>query len=133
MTNRNSDRLRTAYEKLSSTGAWDSPGLLATDFELHQDPVLDVRRTFRGPDSPDEMLKMLEASFSDVVVEAERFAESGGGEVVALVRVRGKGRASGIAIDREQAHLWSFDGSTAVRMTVFGNRREALEKAGLSG
>lgn len=40
---------------------------------------------------------MLEASIRDVVVEAERFAESGGGDIVALVRVRGKGRASGIA------------------------------------
>ena len=56
------------------------------------------------------MRKMLEASIRDVVVEAERFAESGGGDIVALVRVRGKGRASGIAIDREQAHLSSFDG-----------------------
>jgi len=38
------------------------------------------------------------------------------------VRVRGKGRASGIAIDREQAHLSSFDGPTAVRMAVSGGR-----------
>lgn len=83
---------------------------------------MDVRRTFRGPDGLDEMRKMLEASIRDVVVEAERFAESGGGDIVALVRVRGKGRASGIAIDREQAHLSSFDGPTAVRMAVSGGR-----------
>jgi len=54
---------------------------------------------------------MLEASIRDVVVEAERFAESGGGDIVALVRVRGKGRA-----------LSSFDGPTAVRMAVSGGR-----------
>ena len=132
MTSGNSERLRTAYETLSSTGAWDSPGLLAADFELVQDPVVDAGRTLHGPDSPGQMLRTLEASFRDIVVEAERFVESGGGEIVALVRVRGKGQASGIAVDREQAHLWSFDGSTAVRMTVFGNRREGLEAAGLS-
>src|SRR5262249_32814618 len=126
------ERLHTAYEALSSTGMWESPGLLAADFELRQDPVVDAARTFHGPDSPGEMLKLLEASFGDVVIEAERFLESGRGDIVALVRVRGRGRASGIAIDREQAHVWSFDGPTAVRMTVFSDRREGLQAAGLS-
>jgi len=132
MSSENGERLHSAYEALSSTGTWDSPGLLAAEFELHQDPVVDAGRTFHGPDGPGEMLKVLEASFADVVVEAERFLEGGRGEIVALVRVRGRGRASGIAIDREQAHLWSFDGPTAVRMTVFSDRREGLKAAGLS-
>jgi ketosteroid isomerase-like protein len=132
MSSENGERLRAAYETLASTGAWDSPGLLAADFELRQDPVLDAGRTFHGRGGPGEMLKMLQASFRDVVVEAERFVENGRGDIVALVRVRGKGRASGIAIAREQAHLWSFNGPTAVRMMVFGDRREGLQEAGLS-
>jgi ketosteroid isomerase-like protein len=132
MSSENSERLSAVYDTLASTGAWESPGLLAADFELRQDPVLDAGRTFHGPGGPGELLQMLEASFRDVVVEAERFVEGGGGDIVAMVRVRGHGRASGIAIDREQAHLWSFDGPTAVRMMVFGDRGEALQAAGLS-
>jgi ketosteroid isomerase-like protein len=132
MSSENRERLRTAYETLSSTGAWASPALLAADFELHQDPLLDAGRTFHGPDGPGEMLNMLAASLLDVVVEAEGFVEGDSGEIVALVRVRGKGRASGIAIEREQAHLWTFDGRTAARMTVFGDRRAGLQAAGLS-
>jgi ketosteroid isomerase-like protein len=132
ISSENSERLRTAYETLSSTGAWHSPGMLAENFELHQDPVLDTGKTFHGPGGPDEMLKMFEASFRDLVVVAERFVESSVGDIVALVRLRGKGRASGIVIDREQAHVWSFNGSTAVRMTVFGDRREGLKAARVS-
>jgi ketosteroid isomerase-like protein len=132
MSGENSERLRSAYATLSSTGAWDAPGLLAADFELHQDPIIDTGKTFHGPEGPADMLNTLAASFLDVVVDAERFVESDSGDVVALVRIRGKGRASGAAIDKEQAHLWSFEGATAVRMTVFGDRREGLRVAGLS-
>jgi ketosteroid isomerase-like protein len=132
MSSENSERLRTAYETLRDTGAWEAPGLLAADFELHQDPMFDAGRTFHGPESPGDMLNTFAASFLDVVVEAERFVESGSGDIVALVRLRGKGRASGTAIEREQAHVWSFEGPTAVRMTVFGDRREGLRTAGIS-
>ena len=54
-------------------------------------------------------------SVSEPTVQAERFIEAPTGEIVAIVRVSGRGRASGIAINRQQAHVWRFEGERARR------------------
>jgi len=132
MASSNAERLRAGYEALATTGSW--PGgsaLLGEEFELHQDPMLDDSRVFRGSDAPGLLLALFAESISDPRVQAQRFIEMPTGEVVAIVRVSGRGRASGIAIDREQAHVWSFDGEEARQMTVHGSSREALRALGV--
>jgi hypothetical protein len=46
-----------------------------------------------------------------------------------LNRLRGRGKASGIAVDSEVGCIFDLDGARIVRM-VFCDRREALEAAG---
>jgi ketosteroid isomerase-like protein len=54
-----------------------------------------------------------------------------GARVVALNRLRGRGKASGIAVDSEVGCIFDCDHGMIVRMT-FCDRQEALEAAGLS-
>jgi hypothetical protein len=133
MAGSNTERLRAGYEGLAANGTWPSdPALLGPDFELHQDPMLDTARVFRGADAPTELIALFAESFTDPAVLAERFIEAPAGEIVVLVRVRGHGRASGIAIDREQAHVWRFEGEEPREMTVHGGSNEALRALGLA-
>jgi ketosteroid isomerase-like protein len=128
----NAERLRAGYESLGTTGAWPAGlALLGADFELHQDPMLDTGKVFRGAEAPTALLALTAESFTDPAVSAERFIDTPTGEIVAIVRVSGKGRASGIAIEREQAHVWRFEGDAAREMTVHGSPREALRALGL--
>jgi hypothetical protein len=132
MSGSNVERLRAGYDGLAATGGWPAEQeLLGPEFELHQDPMLDDARVFRGPDAPAALFALLGESFSEPAVQAERFIEAPGGEIVVIVRVSGRGRASGIAINREQAHIWRFEADEPREMTIHGSSREALGALGL--
>jgi hypothetical protein len=132
MASENVEGLRAGYEALTQTGKWPAELMpLDDDFELHQDPVLDDARVFRGSDAPAALLALTAESFSEPAVHAERLVEAPAGEVVVFVRITGRGRASGIAIDRRQAHVWRFEERRARVMTVHGSPEEALRALGL--
>lgn len=127
MASSNTERLRAGYQALATTGRWPAePVLLGAGFELHQDPMLDNANVFRGADAPAALLTLIAQSFAEPEVQAERFIEAPGGEIVVIVRVTGRGKASGIAIKKEQAHVWRFEGEAACEMTVHGSAKEAL-------
>jgi hypothetical protein len=132
MGSQNAERLRAGYEVFAASGSWpEGQKLLAEDFELHQDPILDDARVFRGTGAPEELLTLVAGAVSEPTVEAERLIDLPTGEIVAFVCVSGHGKASGIAINRHQAHIWQFEGDQARRMTVHGSPAEALRALGL--
>jgi ketosteroid isomerase-like protein len=132
MAGSNGSHLRASYEALAATGNWpEEPMLLGASFELHQDPMLDSARVFRGADAPAALMALASESLIEPAVEPERFIEAPAGEIVVIVRVSGQGRASGIATHRQQAHIWRFDGRDAREMTVYGSPDEALRALGL--
>ena len=65
-------------------------------------------------------------------VEATGYREA---ENTILVTVRrfGSGTGSGVEIEDQAVHVWTFRGAKVVRMEVFTNEDDALEAAGLSG
>src|ERR671922_199613 len=63
--------------------------------------------------------------------EPEELMESGD-DVIALLRSSGRGRGSGIEIERETAMVWTVRDKQARSLRFFRNREAALEAAGLS-
>ena len=57
--------------------------------------------------------------------EAEDFLTCGE-FVVVLTRYRGRGRASGVEVDVEGAHVWKLRDGKAVRLEVIADRKLAL-------
>jgi ketosteroid isomerase-like protein len=55
----------------------------------------------------------------------------GGDCVVVLYRAVGRGKGSGITVERRNAHLWTVRDRKAVRLEIFPEPAEALEAAGL--
>ena len=52
--------------------------------------------------------------------------------VVGVVRVHGRGRSSGVQVERDAVYVYSFRGAKIERVEIFGTRSEALEAVGLS-
>jgi ketosteroid isomerase-like protein len=52
--------------------------------------------------------------------------------VVALVRARGRGRRSGLEIDRRVALVWTLDHGRATALRLYVDSTEALEAVGLA-
>jgi ketosteroid isomerase-like protein len=62
--------------------------------------------------------------------EPEKLIESGE-DVVALLRSSGRGRGSGIEIDRQTAMLWTVRGNRLTSLRFFRDHDEALQAVGL--
>jgi ketosteroid isomerase-like protein len=93
--------------------------------------IIDTDGIFRGRNAFRDVVRELDESFEEMRWEPEQFIEAPGGEVVVLVRALGRGRGSGIEIDNQIAHVWSFRGNTSVRMVIYEEQAEALEAVGL--
>jgi ketosteroid isomerase-like protein len=62
--------------------------------------------------------------------QAERFIEAGE-HVIVLIRVVAEGGASGIATERETAHLWTLRAGRLTSIQIYRDRAEALGAVGL--
>jgi ketosteroid isomerase-like protein len=54
-----------------------------------------------------------------------------GDYVVVVYRAVGRGKGSGITVERRNAHLWTIRDDRAVRLEIFAEPDQALEAAGL--
>jgi ketosteroid isomerase-like protein len=126
--------LRRFYE-LWQAGEYVEAATLLFDPEvvLVQPPELPGGGgVYRGVDGLRRALdEWLDAS-DYIHAEAERFA-LGDEVVVATVRLRSRGRHTGIELDRRIGHIFRFRGERAVRWEVYWSPDEALRAAGLSG
>ena len=126
--------LRSFYE-LWSAGDYVEAATLLFDpeVELVQPPELPGGGgTYHGYEGLQRALnEWLEAS-EYIHAEAERFA-LGDDVVVATVRLRSRGRHTGMELDRRIGHLFRFRGERAVRWEVYWSPDEALRAAGPSG
>ena len=71
-------------------------------------------------------------TYTDFDMQAERFIDAGGEDVVVLAHYRGSGRGSGVPVEGEQGHIWAVRGGLATRFRWFQSHQEALEAAGLT-
>jgi uncharacterized protein len=106
--------------------------------ELDDDAQVDFTKSL-GPESGvypgvegiEKLLNLYWEAFEDISIEAEEFVDGPNG-IVALVVARGRGRSSGASVEARGPHLWSFRNGKPIRFTLYQDKEEALEAAGLS-
>jgi ketosteroid isomerase-like protein len=95
--------------------------------------VADVEgRAYHGYDGMRQYFVDMHDAWTESEYELEDLIDAGGDHVVALVRWRAAGRASGIQVDEPLAAVYSFRDGRAYRMVVFQSRADALKSVGLS-
>jgi ketosteroid isomerase-like protein len=129
MSQENVEVVRRGYEHLSQTGEfpWE---LIDAAVEVHDPPIGPDSQVYRGHEGMRNALANVEQSFDEVHFEAEDIRDAGD-DVVAFVRMRGRGKGSGIEVEARIAHLWTIRDGKGVRVRVL-EREDALEAAGLS-
>jgi uncharacterized protein len=83
---------------------------------------------YRGPEAVLEWLDEGEDAFDDFTVDLLEVEELDG-HVLASMRQRGRGRASGAEVDHEFTHVWTLRDGRAVEMRSFADRDEAVRYA----
>lgn len=77
-----------------------------------------------------ELIDELRDSWTKWRFEAERFIDVGE-RVIVLIRVVAEGGSSGIATERETAHLWTLRGGRLASIQIYRDRGQALAAVGL--
>lgn len=100
--------------------------------ELRVPPLYpDTPDVFRGREGIERWIAMIDEVWAEWRLEPERYLDAGS-TVVVLARLIAEGGSSGIHLEREVAHLWTFEGGRATSIRVYLNQAEALEAAGFS-
>jgi ketosteroid isomerase-like protein len=81
-----------------------------------------LRRFFRG----------WHEAWTNIAYDFEELIDAGDEHVIAVVTRRARGRASGVAVERPFALVWTLRGGKVIRVAWFLARAEALEAVGLS-
>jgi ketosteroid isomerase-like protein len=119
------------------SGDWDSVRRYVEErFDpevvLKPSGVLPETEEMRGHDGAVRFLAAQSEAFNALRLEPHEFLEAVD-RLVVTVRVSGHARHSGIKIEFDRSHVFTYRGDKVLRMEVYANRAEALEAAGLRG
>ena len=135
MSDANVQIVRRVYDALADPGE-DATALWDPDVEF------DVSRDiwgavmggghYRGVEGVRAWMLDLYAAWEQMDIDLEELIEAGD-DVVAVIRVAGRGRVSGIEMEYRPAGVWTIRDGRIVRVVWFVDRDEALEAAGIAG
>ena len=117
----------------------DEHALLDRLFRDFYDERVEVRmpsdypegeQVLRGREGMAGLLTMLRESWTVFRFEPEQFIDAGD-RVVVFIRVVAEGGASGVATERETAHIWVVRGGRLASIQIYRDRSQALEAVGL--
>jgi ketosteroid isomerase-like protein len=103
---------------------------LPDDFEwvVPDHPEGAVRR---GPEGVIEFFREWTEPWEDLDVQWD-LHECGEDQALALIRMSGRGRESGVPVEMQLGQLWTFRDGRAVRMVLYNDLDEARRAAGLA-
>jgi hypothetical protein len=121
-----STELLTRLERsLERTGEPDW-SILGPDCEIH-DHELPDSAVHRGRDGWRRWTSDWEDAFQDYSLKRLKRIEVDEARILTVHRLRARGRASGVQLERTDAQLWTFSGGRLVRMDYYPDYREGSE------
>jgi uncharacterized protein len=131
MSNGNVEIVRRGYDRFAAGDLEGVAALFSTEAELAGAGGLGVAGTAAdtryGPEGFIRATEDVLEAFEDYRVDAEEFIA--GESVVVPVRISGRGRASGAALETRLAHLWVLRDGKVILGEVYRTTEEALEAA----
>ena len=116
---------------LAALNAGDIEALVAVcdpEFELDMSDRVFNPATYRGHDGIRQFHAEVLEVWEHYVWEPEQLVDHGD-RVLALVRTSGKGRGSGLEVDRQTAMIWTVRGDKAVSLRFYRDRERAHDAA----
>ena len=120
-------------ELINRSNAGDVPGMLELmSPDIVGFPAADLPESgiVRGPAEFATYLQTWHEAWRERTVEPREFID-GGDFVIVTLRLVARGRASGIPVTVDEAHLWRFRDGKAIEYRECGTKAKALEAAGL--
>ena len=130
MSRENLQIARRAHEALNAGDMDELVALCHQDFELDMSDRVFNPATYRGHEGIRRFYSEVQEVWESYVWEPEQMRDHED-VVVALLRTKGRGRGSGVEIDRRTAMIWTFRRGKALGLRFYRDPETALEAAGL--
>jgi ketosteroid isomerase-like protein len=116
----------------SQRGDWETAlAAYDADAELDQSRMPDGG-IYRGPHGVRDFYTNWFAAWEDLEIEFEGARALPDGRVISLIRLSGRGRASGVPVSLAAADVFTLRDGKIVHMDAYPERDEALKAVGLS-
>ena len=134
MSQENVEIVRGIYEAVA---AGDPEAVLTkydpdVEFDFSHSPFGSLlnKSVYRGHEGLRSFIRERYEGFDRTEDDCEELTEAGD-KVISVVTTRGRGRESGIDVERRHYALWSIKASKVTSVRWFGTRAQALEAVGL--
>ena len=128
----NVELARRAFGAVEADGLGAALDFLDPDVEFEPpDEALEHRGSFKGHDAVRERWDVLFEPFSDVRIDAEEFLEADEETIVVVFRIHARGKASGVPVEMQLAHVLTVRDGRAVRLKAYLDPDEAKRATGL--
>jgi ketosteroid isomerase-like protein len=131
MSEENVETVRKLYAAIARKDKEGVFNCYHPDVEWHDHAWLDYEGVRRGLEGVRAVHREFFGPFKTFTYELHDFVDIGD-RVVVTVHVIGRGRASGVEVEREVPVVFTFREGKIARTELFANRDAALEAAGLS-
>lgn len=122
------EEMRRAYEALSRGDVEKVLGIIDPEVEIRDRPEIPDPQTYRGHEGARAALQQSFDTFEALHFEPEQFFQIGN-RIVVVIRMRGKGRESGVPVEDRIAHLWTLRDGRAWRLQVYSDPDQAIADA----
>jgi ketosteroid isomerase-like protein len=114
---------------------WDETGepdwaTMHDEVEVHDHDIMDAGE-YRGRSGIERWLVDWGSAWTEFSMDPHEFIDAGE-RVVVLLRMRAKGRGSGVIVERQDAMVFELRDGRTVRVDYFNNPEQGLAAAGVS-
>ena len=132
MSEQNMELVRRAYAHTQATGQAYAEGF-APEFvwDMSKYEGWPEQQRYEGVDGAQRFIDDWTGAWDDWRLEIQEIYDAGD-KVVVVVHQRGRGRATGMAVDMVFAQTWTIRDGRLTRMDMYSDPSEALKAAGLT-
>ena len=126
MSEQNVELVRRGFEHFLATGepAWDT---LHEHVEVRDHDIMDGREYRGHADVRRWMFEDWASAWSEYSAEPQEYIDVDAERVIAVLRIKATGRASGVAIERQDAMVYVVRDQQVTRVDYYNSKQQALE------
>ncbi len=128
MSRGNVEIVRRAWEAFERRESESVFGLYDPEVEIHGG--LDGNEVYRGLGGVREFFRDWLAVWDDYGSEVEEWIDAEE-NVIAVMRIWGRGKKSGAAVEQRRSHVWTLREGKLWQLRVYATKAEALKAVGL--
>lgn len=129
MSEQNVELIRRGFEHFMATGepAWDT---LDEQVEARDHDIMDGREYHGHAGVRRWLFDDWASAWAEFSLEPQEYIDVDDEHVIAVFQMKATGRASGVAIERQDAMVWAVRSGLVVRIDYYNSKQQALDAVG---